>query len=185
MHFTRLFFSAIAITSIALVFISGCDSDLTINEDFEIDCDGTPCDWRVVEGELGHVSWHENDRGLNLSKAGRHVIEQQNGPFYLTKRELFLSASIAKAPENTVRFEFDWYVSTQRNAPETGPTYWDREPKLLETRSLTVRESGYFMLDERISTPDIAVDGFVMRIIKEGDSDLAIIDNVELRRFDY
>ena len=165
-----------AITIVWLVSLAGCGfGDLLGNEGFEIDCDGSPCDWKLLEGEADlTASWHDGDAGADLSGAGRVVIEQRSAPFEIPARELMLGAAIARQGA-TLRFELDWYVA----GSGAGATYWDREPLLVDTRGFEVEDSGIFALEELLSTPSLEVSGLALRIIKEGDG-IAMIDEVKL-----
>ena len=158
----------------ALAILVGCGGDLLGNEGFEIDCDGQPCDWKVIEGEPTTSSWHEGDAGLDLSGSGRVVIEQRSAPFELFGRELVLRAALAR-DQADLRFEIDWYVAGAGD----GPTYWDRDPLLVNTRGFSVNDRGVFELEELISTPTLEVSGLALRVIKEGDG-TAMIDEVSL-----
>jgi hypothetical protein len=155
---------------------AGCGmGDVLGNEGFEIDCDGKPCDWKLLEGSADlTASWHEGDAGADLSGSGRAVIEQRSAPFTLPLRELVLTAALAREGA-TLRFELDWYVA---GAGE-GATYWDREPLLVDTRGFEVAESGVFALEELVSTPSLEVSGLALRIIKDGEG-TAIVDEVAL-----
>ena len=72
--------------------LAGCGyDDLLGNEGFEIDCDGKPCDWKLLEGDADlTASWHDGDPGADFSGTGRAVIEQRSAPFTIPVRELFL-----------------------------------------------------------------------------------------------
>lgn len=156
---------------------AGCGGDLVGNEGFEIDCDGRPCDWKVVEGDpAGAASWHDGDAGLDLSGSGRVVVEQRVAPFELEERELVLRAALVRR-RAALRLELDWYVA----GAGQGPTYWDREPVLVDRRSSAVEESGVFFLEELVSTPSLEVSGLVLRAVKDGDG-TAILDEVSLAR---
>ena len=161
---------------VSLVSLAGCGfGDLLGNEGFEIDCDGNPCDWKLLEGEADlTASWHDGDAGADLSGAGRVVIEQRSAPFEIPARELMLGAAIARQGA-TLRFELDWYVAGSGE----GPTYWDREPLLIDTRGFEVEESGVFALEELLSTPSLEVSGLALRIVKDGEG-IAMIDEVKL-----
>ena len=155
---------------------AGCGTDLLGNEGFEIDCSGSPCDWTLVEGDAQlAASWHDGDPGADLSGAGRAVIEQRSAPFQLDTRELELTAAVARSPAAGIRFEIDWYVAGQGD----GPTYWDREPLLVDTRGFDVDQHGVFGLDTLVSTPSLEVSGMALRVIKDGDG-TAIVDEVNL-----
>jgi hypothetical protein len=162
---------------IGLAAAAACGSgDLVANAGFEIECDGLPCDWTVVEGEPALFSgWIPGDPGVDLSSPGRAVVEQRAAPFTLTQRELTLRAAIARDPGVKLRFELDWYVAGK--AP--GVTYWDREPVLIASRGFDVDRSGTFALAHLVSTPSNEVSGVVIRLIKEG-SGTAIVDEVHL-----
>ena len=92
----------------------------------------------------------------------------------LLGRELVLRAALAR-DEAALRFEIDWYV----DGAGEGPTYWDREPLLVDTRGFDVNERGVFELEELISTPSLEVSGLALRVVKEGDG-TAIVDEVSL-----
>lgn len=159
----------------ALATLVGCGGDLLGNEGFEIDCDGQPCDWKVIEGDPALTSsWHDGDAGFDLSGSGRVVIEQRSAPFELFGRELVLRAALAR-DQADLRFEIDWYVAGAGD----GPTYWDRDPLLVDTRGFSVDDRGVFELEELISTPTLEVSGLALRVIKEGDG-TAMIDEVSL-----
>jgi hypothetical protein len=159
----------------ALATLVGCGGDLLGNEGFEIDCDGQPCDWKVIEGEPAQTSsWHQGDAGFDLSGSGRVVIEQRSAPFELFGRELVLRAALARDHAD-LRFEIDWYVA----GAGAGPTYWDRDPLLVDTRGFSVDDRGVFELEELISTPTLEVSGLALRVVKEGDG-TAMIDEVSL-----
>ena len=155
---------------------AGCGmNDVLGNEGFEIDCDGKPCDWKLLEGDADlTASWHDGDAGADLSGAGRAVIEQRSAPFTIPTRELLLQAAVAREGAS-IRFELDWYVAGSGE----GATYWDRAPVLVDTRGFEVDESGVFALEELLSTPSLEVSGLALRIVKEGDG-LAIIDEINL-----
>lgn len=158
-----------------LLAAAGCGADLLGNEGFEILCGAEPCDWKLVEGEAEYAgSWHEGDPGIDLSGPGRAVIEQRTAPFALGTRELVLAAAIAREGA-AMRFELEWYAAGQGE----GPTYWDRAPRLVDTRAVVVAEEGVFALEELVSTPSLEVSGLVLRLIKEGDG-VAVIDEVTL-----
>ncbi len=161
---------------ILLAIAAGCGMDDVLgNEGFEIDCDGKPCDWKLLEGDGDlTASWHDGDAGADLSGAGRAVIEQRSAPFSIPTRELLLSAAVARDGAS-LRFEFDWYVA----GSAAGATYWDREPLLVDTRGFEVDQRGVFALEELLSTPSLEVSGLALRIVKEGDG-MAIIDEVNL-----
>ncbi|HUS65937.1 MAG TPA: hypothetical protein VMZ28_15400 [Kofleriaceae bacterium] len=157
------------------VAAAGCGGDLLGNEGFEILCGDQPCDWKLVEGEAAYAgSWHDGDPGVDLSGAGRAVIEQRSAPFALDTRELVLSAGVAR-DGTAMRFELEWYVAGQ----ETGATYWDRAPVRVDTRTVPVDDEGVFALEELVSTPSLEVSGLVLRVIKEGNG-MAVIDQVTL-----
>jgi len=153
----------------------GCGGDLLGNEGFEIDCDGQPCDWKVIEGEPAVVSWHEGDSGFDLSGSGRAAVEQLTAPFQLDGRELVLRAAMVRRGEAALRFELDWYVAGSGE----GPTYWDREPILVASRGFAIDEDGVFALEELVSTPSLEVSGLALRLVKEGEG-TAIVDEVSL-----
>lgn len=153
----------------------GCGTDLLGNEGFEIDCDGKPCDWKLLEGDADlTASWHDGDAGADLSGAGRAVIEQRSAPFTIPDRELVLTAAVAREGAS-LRVELDWYVA----GAGAGPTYWDREPLLVDTRGFEVEDSGVFALEELVSTPSLEVSGLALRIVKDGEG-TAIVDEVTL-----
>ena len=156
--------------------LAGCGyDDLLGNEGFEIDCDGKPCDWKLLEGEADlTASWHAGDPGADLSGVGRAVIEQRSAPFTIPVRELFLGAAIARQGAS-IRFELDWYIAGEGE----GPSYWDREPLLVDTRGFEVEESGVFALAELVSTPSLEVSGLALRIVKDGEG-MAVIDELVL-----
>jgi hypothetical protein len=159
-----------------LVTSAACGGDLLGNEGFEIDCDGRPCDWKVVEGEPERTaSWHEGDAGFDMSGEGRVVIEQRTAPFALEQRELVLRAALARGDGASLAFELAWYVAGEGE----GPTYWDREPVLVDTRGFTVDQRGVFELEELISTPSLEVSGLALRAVKDGDG-TAIVDEVSI-----
>jgi hypothetical protein len=158
-----------------LLAAAGCGGDLLGNEGFEILCGGGPCDWKLVEGEAAYGdSWHEGDPGVDLSGAGRVVLEQRSAPFALETRELVLAAAIARDGA-AMRFELEWYVAGQ----EEGPTYWDRAPVAVDTRAVAIEDAGVFALEELVSTPSLEVSGLVLRVVKEGEG-VAVIDEVSL-----
>ena len=158
-----------------LVAAAGCGGDLLGNEGFEILCGREPCDWKLIEGEAAYAdSWHEGDPGVDLSGSGRAVMEQRSAPFALGTRELVLAAAVAREGA-AMRFELEWYVAGQAE----GPTYWDRAPVPIDTRSVEVVDEGVFALEELVSTPSLEVSGLVLRLIKEGEG-VAVIDEVTL-----
>jgi hypothetical protein len=159
-----------------LCAMSGCGySDVLGNEGFEIDCDGQPCDWKLLEGDADlTASWHDGDAGADLSGTGRAVIEQRSAPFTIPARELVLSAAIARQGAS-IRFELDWYIAGAGD----GPTYWDREPLLVDTRGFEVDDSGVFALEELVSTPSLEVSGLALRIVKDGEG-MAMVDEIAL-----
>jgi len=151
------------------------------NEGFEIDCDGQPCDWVVVEGEPEFAgSWHPSDPGADLSAPGRIVLEQWTAPFEIENRELLLSVALARDPSATIRFEIDWYAAGEG----PGATYWDRAPVLIETRGFDVARTGVFRLEELVSAPSLEVSGAVIRVIKDGTG-RALIDELYLTIPEY
>jgi hypothetical protein len=160
----------------SLLALAGCGYDDVLgNEGFEIDCDGAPCDWKLLEGDADlTASWHAGDAGADMSGAGGAVIEQRSAPFTIPVRELYLNAAIAREGAS-LRFELDWYVAGQGE----GPSYWDREPLLVDTRGFEVDQSGVFALEELVSTPSLEVSGLALRIVKDGEG-MAIIDEVHL-----
>jgi hypothetical protein len=161
---------------IAALTTAGCGGDLLGNEGFEIDCDGDPCDWKVVEGEPAReASWHEGDAGFDLSGSGRVVIEQRTAPFLLDARELLLGAAMVRRGGAALRVELDWYVAGAGD----GPTYWDREPILVDSRGFAVDRRGVFLLEELISSPSLEVSGLALRLVKEGQG-TAMVDEVSL-----
>jgi hypothetical protein len=176
--------------------VAGCGGDLLGNEGFEIDCGGQPCDWKVVEGEPALASWHDGDTGFDLSGGGRVVIEQRAAPFELDGRELILRAAVVRRGGASLRFELDWYVagagvptgeppdgweSGSRTTVRwgDGPTYWDRDPVLIDRRGSAVERSGVFALEELVSTPSLEVSGLVLRVVKDGDG-VAMVDEMSL-----
>jgi hypothetical protein len=160
----------------AAVASSGCGGDLLGNEGFEIDCDGQPCDWVVIEGDPARTaSWHDGDAGFDLSGSGRVVIEQRSAPFALDGRELVLRAGVVRRGDAELGFELDWYVAGQGE----GATYWDRDPLLVDSRGFAVDERGVFELEELISTPSLEVSGLALRAVKQGDG-TAMVDEVSL-----
>jgi hypothetical protein len=166
-----------ALIALAVALAAGCAGDLVGNEGFEIDCDGRPCDWKVVEGEAAALrSWHDGDAGLDLSGSGRVVVEQRVAPFQLDGRELLLRAALVRRGAS-LRFELDWYVA----GAGQGPTFWDREPIRVDSRGSAVEESGVFALEELVSTPSLEVSGLVLRAVKDGEG-AAILDEVSLVR---
>ncbi|HEU5060153.1 MAG TPA: hypothetical protein VFU21_26660 [Kofleriaceae bacterium] len=166
----------LATTLLVLPALAGCGmGDLLGNEGFEIDCDGKPCDWKLIEGDADlTASWHDGDAGADLSGAGRAVIEQRSAPFEIPTRELVLGAAIARDGAS-IRFEIDWYVAGSGE----GATYWDRAPILVDTRGFDVEERGVFALEELLSTPSREVSGLALRVVKEGEG-IAMIDEVSL-----
>lgn len=165
-----------AAAAAAALSLAACGADLIANEGLEIDCDGRPCDWKVLEGEpAGAASWHDGDAGFDLSGDGRVVIEQRTAPFELDTRELLLEAAMVLRGGATLRLELDWYVA---GAGE-GPTYWDREPLLVDERATSIDRRGVFELEELVSTPSLEVSGLALRIVKDGDG-TAVVDEVSL-----
>ena len=165
--------AAAAATALSL---AACGGDLFANEGFEIDCDGRPCDWNVLEGDpAGTASWHAGDAGFDLSGEGRVVIEQRTAPFTLETRELLLGAAMVRRGGATLRLELDWYVA----GGGEGPTYWDREPLLVDQRATSIDQRGVFELEELVSTPSLEVSGLALRIVKDGDG-TAVVDEVSL-----
>ena len=164
---------------ILLAAAMGCSGDDFIgNEGFEIDCDGEPCDWVVVEGDPQFdASWHPSDPGADLSAPGRIVIEQRAAPFELDERELILAAAIVRDPSASLRFELEWYVDGESE----GATYWDRDPIALESRSFDVTQRGVFALEELVSTPSLEATGVVVRVVKDGTGRL-ILDELFLSK---
>jgi hypothetical protein len=155
--------------------VPACGRDLLGNEGFEIDCDGRPCDWKLVEGNAVFASsWHAGDPGADLSGTGRSVIEQRSAPFALPGRELVLRAGIARHSAS-LRVELDWYVA----GAALGATYWDREPVLIDSRAFDIDREGVFALEELISTPSLEASGLILRVVKDG-AGTAIIDEVFL-----
>jgi hypothetical protein len=162
--------------TIAALAATGCADDMLGNEGFEIDCDGQPCDWVVVEGNPDFSgSWHPSDPGADLSAPGRIVIEQWTAPFEIDSRELLLEAALVREPSASLRFEIDWYASGEG----AGATYWDRSPVLLDSRGFDVGRSGVFLLDELISAPSLEASGAVIRVVKDGTGQ-AILDELFL-----
>ena len=158
------------------VALAGCGTDLVANEGFEINCDGEPCDWTVVEGEPTFAgAWHPADPGIDLSGSGRIVVEQRAAPFSLDQRELLLSAAMARTAEVDLRFEFDWYVEGSAD----GAGYWAREPLLVTSRGFNVDRTGVLHFQELISTPSLEVSGVVIRIVKDGTG-TAVLDEIHL-----
>ena len=166
--------AGIALALAALPPLAGCGVDLLGNEGFEIDCDGAPCDWVVLEGTARFAGWHDGDAAMDLSGPGRAVIEQRAAPFSLPGRELVLQAALARDGA-ALRVELDWFVA---GAGE-GATYWDRDPLLVDTRRFEVSRAGVFLLEELVSTPSLEVSGLALRVVKEGDG-LAVVDEVFL-----
>lgn len=166
----------LATTLFVLLALAGCGMDDVLgNEGFEIDCDGQPCDWKLLEGDADlTASWHDGDAGADLSGSGRAVIEQRSAPFDLPGRELLLRAALAREGA-TLELEIDWYVAGSGE----GPTYWDREPLLVDSRGFAVDQSGVFALEELISTPTLEVSGLALRVIKDGEG-TAIVDEIFL-----
>jgi hypothetical protein len=85
-----------------------------------------------------------------------------------------MTAAIAREGAS-LRFELDWYVAGAGD----GPTYWDREPLLVDTRGFEVDDRGVFELEELVSTPSLEVSGLALRIVKDGEG-MAIVDEVTL-----
>ena len=167
-------------TPVLLLFLTasaaGCATDDILgNEGFEIDCDGQPCDWKLLEGTADlTASWHDGDAGADLSGSGRTVIEQRSAPFTIPGRELLLTAAVAREGAS-LRVELDWYVAGAGD----GPTYWDREPLLVDTRGFEVDDRGVFELEELVSTPSLEVSGLALRIVKDGEG-MAMVDEIAL-----
>jgi len=164
------------VIALASLAVHGCADDMLGNEGFEIDCDGQPCDWVVVEGNPDFTgSWHPSDPGADLSAPGRIVIEQWTAPFEIDSRELLLSAALVRDASATLRFEIDWYASGEN----PGDTYWDRGPVLLDSRGFEVGQTGVFLLDALVSAPSLEASGAVIRVVKEGTG-RAILDELYL-----
>lgn len=144
------------VMSFAMAVLAGCATDLVANEGFEIDCDGEPCDWVVVEGDARFTgSWHDRDPGADRSAPGRIVVEQWTAPFSLEQRELVLDAAIARDSGVDLEIELDWYVA----GANPGATYWDRGPTLIDSRRFAVDDVGVFRLATLVSTPSLEASG--------------------------
>ena len=75
----------------------------------------------------------------------------------------------------SLRIEIDWYV----DGAGQGPTYWDRDPLLIDSRAFDVSESGVFAIEELVSTPSLEVSGLTLRVVKDGQG-IAMIDEISL-----
>jgi hypothetical protein len=155
----RIGFLALGLLPLGL----GC-GQLLANEGFEIDCQGQPCDWQLVEGEpAGTVGWHDGDPALDLSGSGRVVYRQRSAPVHLFDRDLLLEASIVRSPGATLRFELAWY--------DGGAS--------VDTRSVTVDAIGVFRWQKLVSAPPGSIDALELSIIKEG-SGRVVVDELAL-----
>jgi hypothetical protein len=148
-----------------LLVLAGCGTGVT-NGGFEIDCGGHPCDWTVVSGD-GQIGdgWHAGDPAVRLGP-GEVVVEQRNDPVQISVRELVLTAAVACDVDASVRFELAWY----------------RGGVLLDTRPVELDQHGVFAVKKLVSTPSLAVDALVFRIVKDGPGE-AIVDEVGLEEY--
>jgi len=152
--------------ALCLLLLASCGVDQVANGGFEIDCGGHPCDWTVVEGD-GQLAdgWHAGDPAVRMG-AGRVVVEQRNTPVQIPVRELVLKAAVACDSDAQVHFELAWYQGGV----------------LLDTRPVETDQRGVFTLQKLVSTPSLAVDGLVVRVVKDG-AGLAIVDEVSLEAY--
>jgi hypothetical protein len=119
-----------------------------------------------VEGDgRAGPGWLTNDPALELG-LGHVVVEQRNTPVSIPVRELILHAAIACDADASVRFELAWY----------------QNGTLLDTRPVELDQTGVFALKKLVSTPSLAVDGLVLRVIKDGAGS-AIVDEVALEPY--
>jgi len=162
-----------------LVVAAGCGTDPLSNGGFEIDCGGHPCDWIVTEGQASFGSgWHDGDPAIDLSGAGRAVVEQRAAPLHLLERELLLEAAIACGPGVSLRFELNWYAQ----GSAAGATFWATQPQLIDSRPLTVDQTGVFQFKKLTASPSLEAQGLVFRIVKEGAGQ-ALVDEIHLRPY--
>jgi hypothetical protein len=151
---------------LCLLLLASCGADSVSNGGFEIDCGGKPCDWVFVEGDgRAAPGWHDDDPAAALGP-GHVVVEQRNTPVSIPVRELVLHAAIACDADATVKFELAWFEGST----------------LLDTRPVEIDRTGVFALKKLVSTPSLAVDGLVLRVIKDGSGN-AIVDEVKLEPY--
>ena len=126
----------------------------------------------------GHMNvgatWHDGDRGLDLSGTGTTVVEQRAVLLLLTTRQLELAASMFRDPNVSIHIEFDWYAVGQG----AGPTFWDRGPHLISQASYDIYETNAFIMHREVLVPSEAA-ALVLRVRKEGDG-RAMIDEITL-----
>lgn len=148
----------------AVLVLAGCGETIA-NTGFEIDYGGQPCEWVVIEGSAGLTGWHDGDPALDLSNPGKVVVEQRAFPVQLSTRELLLEAAVVRAPGVNLRFELEWHQ---------GAT--------VDIRPVEIDQTGVFRLRKLVSTPSLAVDGLVFRVVKDGQGE-AIVDEIALSEY--
>ena len=161
-----------------------CARAQLVNQGFDIECSGTPCEWTVVEGDVATgPSWHPSDTGVVLSGTRRAVISQRLAPFRLYGREIEIGAAVVVDPGVTVRFEIEWYKNSDGSSAiwqSDDITYWQRGPVSLGVRSVSADDNKVRRLEKLVSSPTLSATGLELRIVKEG-SGRAIIDEISLR----
>jgi hypothetical protein len=146
------------------------------NTNDEIDCTELTCDWTVLQGTpVFGPTWHAGDLGVDLSATGRQLIELKD-VFFVDHdaRQLTLRAVIIRDPSASLSFELDFYAPGQGQ----GPTFWDRQPVFLITRTLDVVQQGSFRFARPVLVPSEGA-AVILRVHKEGGGP-AMLDELEL-----
>ncbi|MGZ3449790.1 MAG: hypothetical protein ACXVEF_09340 [Polyangiales bacterium] len=154
-----------------LVLLTSCVAYGGGTSGAQIDCSGLVCDWQTVEGDVRYgTTWHEGDRGVNMSGGGRAVTEQRVVLIPPFRRQLRMTAAMLRDAEVSLTFEFAFFAPG--SAP--GATFWDRSPVPLATRTVEVPNVGVFNFQRDVLVPSEGA-AVIVRIIKEG-SGRALVD---------
>lgn len=146
------------------------------NPNNEIDCTELTCDWITVQGHpVFGPTWHQGDLGVDLSATGAQEIELKD-VFFLNQnaRQMTLGAVITRDPSATMTFELDFYAPGQGS----GPTFWDRKPVYLVTRTIPVNQQGTFQFSRPVLVPSEGA-AVILRVVKDGGGP-AMLDELEL-----
>jgi hypothetical protein len=168
----------LALAAVVVGATAGCigTGDTGGNDVNEIDCTGLVCDWATKEGTPHFAeTWHDGDRGVDLSDPGRVVIELKD-VFFVTQhdRQLVIRAVMVRDPAAVISFEIDFFAAGNG----TSGTFWDKSPVYLTTRKVDVPDHGVFQFHRPVLVPSEGA-AVVLRVIKDG-SGQAMIDEISL-----
>jgi hypothetical protein len=173
----RALLFAAASSGLACV-VTGCIGSGTSggNSNDEIDCTELTCDWTTIQGNPVYgPTWHDGDLGVDLSGGGLQVIELKD-VFFVDQdaRQLELRAVITRDPSASMSFQLDFYAPGQA----AGPTFWDRQPVFLITRTIDVTQQGTFRFTRPVLVPSEGA-AVILRVVKDGGGP-AMLDELEL-----